>query len=148
MFFFGLAFIFSLGLFLQQFHWLAIGGANPNLAMVFFQLLAVIRLPFKTKAFSALLMAVVAWLIFDFWLIPLLALLVVFALSLALKKILTGKVFIDFSILLAAGTLIFYLISGFGNWRFFPWLAIIGEIAYGLAIGLWLLFIFNDKKEN
>jgi len=147
--FFIIVLVFAASLFFQQFNWLALGGVNPNLMLIFFQLAAVTRFfswPFKIRL--ALVFAAVAILINDFWLWPILALLAVFAASLILRNFLTGNIFADFAILLIFGDAVFYLLINFNQWTFLPLADIILELAYSLLLGLWLLLIFNGKKKD
>ena len=148
MFFSVLAAVFALAFFLQQFQWLAIGGANPNLALIFFGLLAVSRRPLFAKISAGSVLALVAWLIGGFWIFQILALAAIFFVFLFLRKFLTGNAFADFAVFAATGTFLFYMVSGLGGWQFLPWGAIIKETLYSLVLGLWLVFIFNDEKKD
>lgn len=149
MFFLAAAILFSAIFFVQQFHWLDLGGANLNLILIFFQIIAVGGFfSWPAKLLTGVIISSIALLLNIFWLKEVLIILGIFCFSLAIRNFLTGNGFADFIILFTAGEMVFYFFSNFGQWAVLPWADIVLEWLYSLIFGLLLIFLINGEKKN
>lgn len=141
--------LFSVIFFTQQFHWLNLGGTNLNLILIFFQIIAIGGFfSWPAKLLAGIIISSVALLLNIFWLKEILIIFGIFCFSLAIKNFLTGNRFADFIILFTVAEIIFYFLSGFGEWSVLPWAGIALEWFYSLIFGLLLVFLINGQKKN
>jgi hypothetical protein len=144
LFFMGLAGAVA-AVWLQSTDWLSFFGVKINLLLVLVLVLGLFLKSFWHYAFIAL--TVVAILkIGPLWNRQSLALLGIFLAAFYFKKYLFGKPILNNTVLIAAGTLLFYLFSD-PAFLIQNSLILIQELIYNL-IGGWILFLILEKNFN
>jgi len=138
-----------LGLFFQYERLFAIGGVNPNVALI------TILLPvflFGNKNYFLIfstLFILIASLWGNFWLGKIFLIFGLALLQVLLRKNFTGNNFFDFLLSIAVGTFVFYVVIGIFSPVSFPRFAILFfEMVYNIFIGFIFWSIFSNLFQN
>ena len=142
--------VFALALFLEMERALSLGGVNPNLVLVILVLLIFYFSRFGTAFF---LFAVSFTVILSFFWMPFwwskVMVLGVLALGIYfVRDRFTGNDLINVGMVIAALTLLFYLIFNIFNISGTPWVSILGEMFYNMTLGVAgaILISFLERK--
>ena len=130
--------VLALALFLEMERALSLGGVNPNLVLVILVLLIFYFSRFGTAFF---LFAVSFTVILSFFWMPFwwskVMVLGVLALGIYfVRDRFTGNDLINVGMVIAALTLLFYLIFNVFNISGVPWVSILGEMFYNMTLGV------------
>ena len=142
--------VLALALFLKMERALSLGGINPNLVLVILVLLIFYFSRFGTAFF---LFAVSFTVILSFFWMPFwwskVMVLGVLALGIYfVRDRFTGNDLINVGMVIAALTLLFYLIFNVFNISGTPWVSILGEMFYNMTLGVAgaILISFLERK--
>ena len=142
--------VLALALFLEMERALSLGGVNPNLVLVILVLLIFYFSRFGTAFF---LFAVSFTVILSFFWMPFwwskVMVLGVLALGIYfVRDRFTGNDLINVGMVIAALTLLFYLIFNVFNISGTPWVSILGEMFYNMTLGVAgaILISFLERK--
>ena len=142
--------VLALALFLEMERALSLGGVNPNLVLVALVLLIFYFSRFGTAFF---LFAVSFTIILSFFWMPFwwskVMVLGVLALGIYfVRDRFTGNDLINVGMVIAALTLLFYLIFNVFNISGVPWVSILGEMFYNMTLGVAgaILISFLERK--
>lgn len=142
--------VLALALFLEMERALSLGGINPNLVLVILVLLIFYFSRFGTAFF---LFAVSFTVILSFFWMPFwwskVMVLGVLALGIYfVRDRFTGNDLINVGMVIAALTLLFYLIFNVFNISGAPWVSILGEMFYNMTLGVAgaILISFLERK--
>lgn len=119
---------------LQQYRFLSLGGTNPNLLLLGFLFFVFKQENLWFLGSLFLGVAAVSFLFTWLWFLQTLVIFLVTLVFYFVKKIMTGNRLFDFLIALFLGTVLFYIVIGFGSANL-PYLLILGEILYNLTLG-------------
>ena len=142
--------VLALALFLEMERALSLGGINPNLVLVILVLLIFYFSRFGTAFF---LFAVSFTVILSFFWMPFwwskVMVLGVLALGIYfVRDRFTGNDLINVGMVIAALTLLFYLIFNVFNISGVPWVSVLGEMFYNMTLGVAgaILISFLERK--
>lgn len=133
---------------IQEFHLIAINGVTPNLLLVLFVVLIVLREPVGILGSLGIALCILAFVHASFWLVPFLILGAVIICLFFLSRVLTGSRYADALLLVFVGTLVFSVIGALGAGAPFPWSGVGIELVLNLtAAGIAALLVFRNAPN-